>query len=105
MPPARFGWHPENTQRAVLVRIFGVGALRFLDFQLRVLLLERVGNVLEKKQTEDNVLVLGGIHAAAQRVRHLPKLGFVTDIGSIVWLLFLIAFCLCHNRTYWKTIG
>jgi len=46
-----------------------------------VQLLEGVGDVLEEDQVEDDVLVLGGVHAAAQGVGHLPELGFVADIG------------------------
>ncbi len=29
---------------------------------------ERIGNVLEENQTEDNVLVFGGIHVVAQLI-------------------------------------
>ena len=77
--PARLGRHPEDALGAVLVRVLGVGALRLLGDELRVLLLEGVGDVLEEDQAEDDVLVLGGVHAAAQRVGHLPELGLVAD--------------------------
>jgi hypothetical protein len=83
MEPARLGRHPENTQRAVLVRVFGVRALGFLRFELRVLFLERVRNVFQKDQPEDNMLVFGSIHAAAQRICHLPELLLVPDVGTI----------------------
>ena len=63
--PARLRWHPENVERAVLVRVLRVGALRLLRFELRVLRLEGVGDVLEEDQAEHDVLVLGGIHATA----------------------------------------
>src|SRR5690606_29445684 len=45
-------------------------------------LLERVRDVLEKDETEDDVLVLRGVHRPAQRVGHLPELGFVADGGA-----------------------
>ena len=67
---------------AVLVGVFGVGALSFLGFERGVLLLEGVGDVLEEDQAEDDVLVLGGVHVAAQGVGHLPELGFVADGGG-----------------------
>ena len=35
-------------------------------------LLEGVGDVLEEDQTEHDVLVLGGVQAAAQGVGHAP---------------------------------
>ena len=82
--PARLGRHPEDVLGAVLVGVLGVGALRLLGHELRVLLLEGVGDVLEEDQAEDDVLVLGGVHAAAQRVGHLPELGFVADGGAAV---------------------
>ena len=66
---------------AVLVRVLGVGALRLFGHEPRVQLLEGVGDVLEEDQAEDDVLVLGGVHAAAQCVGHLPELGFVADVG------------------------
>jgi hypothetical protein len=31
---------------------------------------------------QDDVLVLGGVHAAAQGVGHPPELGFVADVGG-----------------------
>ena len=77
--PARLGRHPEDALGAVLVGILGVGALRLLGDELGVMLLEGVGDVLEEDQPEDDVLVLGGVHAAAQRVGHPPELGFVAD--------------------------
>jgi len=49
-----------------------------------VLFLEGVGDVLEEQQAECDVFVLGGIHAAAQRVGHLPELRFVADGGAAV---------------------
>jgi hypothetical protein len=67
---------------AVLVRVLGVGALRFLGNEHGVQFLEGVGDVLEEDQAEDDVLVLGGVHAAAQRVGHLPEFGFVADVGG-----------------------
>ena len=60
----------------------GSAPCALLGFELRVLLLEGVGDVLEEDQAEDDVLVLGGVHAAAQRVGHLPELGLVADVGG-----------------------
>ena len=82
--PARLGRHPEDAEGAVLVRVLGIGALRLLGHELGVLLLEGVRDVLEEDQPEDDVLVLGCVHAAAQGVGHLPELGFVADRGTVV---------------------
>src|SRR5207245_8635310 len=60
----------------------GIGALGPLGLELRVLFLEGVGDVLEEDQPEDDVLVLSGVHAAAESVGHLPELGFVADGGG-----------------------
>lgn len=83
MGPARLRRHPEDTERAILVRIFRVRALRFFGFEPGVLFFESVGNVFEKDQAEDDVFVLRRIHAAPERVCHLPKLLLVAD-GSTV---------------------
>lgn len=40
---------------------------------------ESVGDVLEEDQTQDDVFVLGGVHAAAESVGHGPQLGLVAD--------------------------
>jgi hypothetical protein len=80
--PARLGRHPEDALGAVLVGVLGVSALGLLGQQRGVLLLEGVGDVLQEQQAEADVLVLGGVHAAAQGIGHLPELGFVADVGG-----------------------
>jgi hypothetical protein len=51
--------------------------------ELGVLGLESVRNVFEKDQAEDDVLVLRRVHVVAQRIGHLPELGFVADIRTV----------------------
>jgi hypothetical protein len=79
------------------IQVFRFIAFRFLRFQLCVLLLERIRNILQENQTEDNVLVFGGVHAAAQRVRHLPKLGFIADVRAVICFLLILLVCLRHS--------
>jgi len=43
-----------------------------LGLQHFVLRLEGIGDVLQEDQAKDDVLVLGGVHAAAQRIGHPP---------------------------------
>ena len=74
--PAGLGRHPEDVLRDVLVAVLG-GVLAPLGEHLGAVLLEGVGDVLEEDETEDDVLVLGGVHAAAQGVGHAPQLGAV----------------------------
>ena len=62
MLPAGFLRHPENAGGPVLVGVLRVGAVLPLRFQLGVLGLKGVGDVLEEDQTEHDVLVLGGVH-------------------------------------------
>ena len=79
--PARLLRHPEDAGGAVLVGVFGVGALLLLRFELGVLGLEGVGDVLEEDQAEDDVLVLGRVHVVAQRVGRLPELGLEPTVS------------------------
>jgi hypothetical protein len=72
MRPTRLRRHPENANGFVLVDILRVSALVFFGLQLLVLLLEGIGDVLQEEQAENDVLVLGGVHAAAQRVGGFP---------------------------------
>ena len=53
-----------------------------LRFELGVLRLERVGDVLEEDQAEDDVLVLGRVHVVAQRVGRLPQVGLEAEVGG-----------------------
>jgi hypothetical protein len=48
-----------------------------------MLLFESIRDVLQKDQTQDNMLVLGSIHAAAQRIGHLPQLLLIAYRGAI----------------------
>ena len=51
----------------------GSAPSRFLRDELRVHVLERVGDVLEEDQAEHDVLVLGRVHVVAELVRGLPQ--------------------------------
>ena len=75
--PAGLQRHPEDVLAAVLVHVLGVVPLCRLGLQPRVHLKEGVGDVLEEDEAEDDVLVLGGVHAAPKGVSHPPKLGLV----------------------------
>jgi hypothetical protein len=52
-----------------------------------VLLFEGIRDVFEEDQPEDDVLVLGCVHVAAQRVGGLPELVFETEIRGRVTVL------------------
>ena len=80
--PAGLGRYPEDVLGAVLVGVLGVSALLLLGLEPGVRFLEGVGDVLEEDKAEDDVLVLGGVHRAAQRVGHFPELGLVADVGG-----------------------
>ena len=79
--PAGVGRHPEDVLGAVLVRVLGVCALRphLSSTSCAWRFLEGVGDVLEEDEAEDDVLVLGGVHAAAEGVGHAPELGAVVE--------------------------
>ena len=76
--------HPENVDGAILVAIFGVRALGALRFEPGVVFLERVGDVLQKDQAEDDVLVFGGVHIGTQHVGGAPELALKADGGGVV---------------------
>ena len=86
--PARFARHPEDVLGAVFVRVLRVGSLSDFSLQPAVGFLEGVGDVLEEDQTQDDVFVLGRIHAAAQGVGHLPELSLIAHVGGALtfWL-------------------
>ena len=81
--PAGLLRHPEDVLRDVFVAV-----LRSLFSPLgqhhRVALLEGVGDVLQEDEAEHDMLVLGGVHRAAERVGHRPQLGLVAGRGTAV---------------------
>ena len=77
MRPAGLRGNPEHIVRAILVRVLWVCGLGPLGFQAGVRFLESVRDVLQEDEPEDYMLVLGGIHAAAEGVGHLPEFGFI----------------------------
>jgi hypothetical protein len=81
--PTGFLGRPKDVDGAVLVGIFRVGPLRTLRFEFRVLLRERVRNVLEEDQAEHDMLVFGGVHIRAERVGSLPQFPLETKICPI----------------------
>ena len=83
MRPARLGRHPEDVLGDVLVAVLS-GVFAPLREHARAALLEGIGDVLQEDQSEDDVLVLGGVHRAAQGVGHRPELGLVAGGGPAV---------------------
>ena len=76
MCPAGSRRHPENVLGHVFVAVLS-GLFAPLGFQARMGFLEGVGDVFEEDQAENDVFVLGRVHAATQRVGHGPQLGLV----------------------------
>ena len=76
--PPRLGRDPENVLGAVFVGVLRIGPFGTLSLKLGVVLLEGVGDLFEENEAEDHVLVLGGIHRAAQGVGCPPQLGLET---------------------------
>jgi hypothetical protein len=73
----------------VLVRVLGVGAALLVALEPGVLLLERVGDVLEEDEAEDDVLLLARVHVRPEGVRGLPELLLETEVraGAVPRLL------------------
>jgi hypothetical protein len=84
--PARSGRNPKNIFSFVFVLIFGIRAfvIAFARDEFGAVFLERVGNVFEKNQAEDDVLVFRRVHVVAEFVGGEPELGFESDVGSVV---------------------
>ena len=83
MRPTSLRRHPEDVLGDVFVPVLG-RVLAPLGEHGLAAFLEGVGDVLEEDQPEDDVLVLGGVHRAAQRVGHRPQLGLITGRGAAV---------------------
>ena len=84
MAPARLRRHPEDVLGPILVGVLRIGSLVLLGLESGVHLLEGVGDVLEEDEPENDVLVLGRIHRAAQSVGHAPQFGLVARRGALI---------------------
>ena len=67
----------------VLVWVLGIGPLAALRLQPSIDFLESIGDVLEEDKAQDDVLVLGSVHATPQGIGHLPQLGLIASGGPI----------------------
>ena len=77
MCPAGLGRHPEDVLGAVLVRVLRVGSLFPFAFEEDVPFFEGIGDVFQKNDSKDDMLVFGRVHTAAQGVGHTPQLGLI----------------------------
>jgi hypothetical protein len=87
--PAGLLRHPEDVDGPVLVGVLRVGAALPVGQEPGVLLLERVGDVLEEDEAEDDVLVLGGVHVRPEGARRVPELLLEPEVraGAVPRLL------------------
>ena len=87
MRPAGVHRHPEDIGGEVFVLVLGIGAgvvagVRVLaGDELGVMFVEGIGDVLEKDQAEDDMLVFRSVHVVAQLVGGEPELGFKAEVG------------------------
>ena len=88
--PAGFFGNPEDVFGAVFVGVFGVGAgvIVIACEEFGAHFFEGVGNVLEKDEAEDDVLVFRRVHVVAEFIGGEPELGFEADdcaVESYFW--------------------
>ena len=81
MRPASLGRHPEDALGSVDVEVFRI--IDAFSLRRRAELFEGVRDVLEEDQAEHHMLVFGRVHAAAQRVGHLPELLLIARCGAV----------------------
>ena len=96
MRPAGLRRHPEDVLGDVFVAVLGCLGAPFGQNR-RMALLEGVGDVFQKDEAQDDVLVLGRVHAAAQGVCHAPKLGLIARGGAVsAGLCVRVGACFCR---------
>ena len=75
--------HPEDVLGPVFVGVFGIGPLVLGRQKPLVHLLERVGDVLQEDQPQDDVLVFRRVHVVAELVGGEPQLGLESEVGPV----------------------
>ncbi len=83
--PAGLGWHPEDSLRSVFVRVLGVGTQVALGLEASAVGLKSVGDVLEEDKPQHDMLILGGVHGAAQGVSGRPELGLEAQCSTVLF--------------------
>ncbi len=109
--PAGFRWNPENALGGVLVAVFQEGFKLLagdsvgleLGFELFTARLERIGDVLEEEQPEDDVLVLSGVNLSTQGVCRFPERFGIGEVG--VGVRCVGHACACLLRVYPVGVG
>ena len=81
--PSGLGWDPEDVLGAVLVGVFGIGAVGDLGEELLAACLERIGDVLQEDESQDDVLVLGRVEVASQLVGSGPERLLEAQPGAV----------------------
>jgi len=85
--PARRGRHPKDVLGFIFVLILGIraGVVAFARDELGVVFLERVGDVFQEDEAEDDVLVFRRVHVIAELIGGEPELGLKAEIGGGVF--------------------
>ncbi len=78
--PARLFRHPEHVLRRVLVLV--LCSLRVFGQQRLAPGLEGIGDVFQEDQPEGDMLVVAGLHVAAQFVGGLEQFGLETEVSG-----------------------
>jgi len=76
--------------------------LTALSVEFCVLFLERIRDVFEENETQYDVFIFRGVHAAAQRIGHPPQIGFIADVGRRIRVLLHFWHHLPLEREYWN---
>jgi hypothetical protein len=86
-----------GTQKNILGPIFvGIFRIRsvvvaFTGNEFNAVFLKSVGNILEKNQAKNDVLVFGSVHVVAELIGGLPEFGLEPNIGpgigGFLWIL------------------
>src|SRR6516225_11531915 len=84
------GRQRRGTQEILILRIIDSGEKKLVTG------LESVGDILQEDETEDDMLVLRGVHVVSERICHAPQLRFIdtkeraicqdTKTGNAEWL-------------------
>ena len=85
---------------ALYFRVLRVRPFGRIGQEFGVLLFKGVGDVLQKDQTEHDMLVLGGIHVVAELVRRRPQRRLKTQRRTVAVRRRFFTFAMCRH-VFW----
>ena len=88
----RISYAADDSRNVIPIEVYGLCTLLWPGVRLHVHGRQRVADVPEENQRGDDMLVLGGVHIIAERIRGGPEFGLEAEVGRRGVVVAILAF-------------